>query len=97
MEFHYRPTGHYFGDVVPFYWQGEYHLFYLRGAYSPPIQRGCSWTGKARFQMRQVAADRRGGHRASSAGDDDEGSVEPEPAQLSRAPGIGRGGVWKES
>jgi sucrose-6-phosphate hydrolase SacC (GH32 family) len=28
---HYRPKVGVFGDVIPFYWKGEYHIFYLRG------------------------------------------------------------------
>ena len=33
--FHYRPQDGYFGDTVPFFWQGQYHLFYLKGQSDP--------------------------------------------------------------
>jgi len=32
MSLHYRPHDGYLGDVIPFYWQGEWHLFYLKAA-----------------------------------------------------------------
>lgn len=31
LPFHYRPDVGTFGDAVPFFWKGKYHLFYLRG------------------------------------------------------------------
>ncbi len=35
---HYRPPHRWVGDLIPFFWQGEYHLFYLPRA---PEQRHC--------------------------------------------------------
>ena len=32
---HYRPRRGVFADPIPFYWNGEYHVFYLRGAAGP--------------------------------------------------------------
>lgn len=32
---HYRPDDGYFGDPIPFYWQGVYHLFYLKAPMEP--------------------------------------------------------------
>ena len=28
---HFRPEGMKAGDVIPFFWKGSYHLFYLKG------------------------------------------------------------------
>ena len=33
--FHYCPPDGYFGDPVPFFWKGDYHLFYLIGQFDP--------------------------------------------------------------
>ena len=33
--FHYCPQDGYFGDPVPFFWKGEYHLLYLIGQFDP--------------------------------------------------------------
>lgn len=30
MSVHYRPSDGFVGDPIPFYWDGEYHLFYLK-------------------------------------------------------------------
>ncbi|MEM4610254.1 MAG: hypothetical protein QW190_05155 [Thermoproteota archaeon] len=27
---HYRPVDGFFGDAIPFYWRGSYHVFYLK-------------------------------------------------------------------
>jgi sucrose-6-phosphate hydrolase SacC (GH32 family) len=32
---HYRPRRGVFADPIPFFWKGEYHVFYLRGAAGP--------------------------------------------------------------
>ncbi len=32
---HYRPRRGVFADPIPFFWKGEYHVFYLRGAVGP--------------------------------------------------------------
>jgi len=29
MMLHFRPQGRWIGDLIPFFWRGEYHLFYL--------------------------------------------------------------------
>jgi beta-fructofuranosidase len=35
MALFYRPTDGYVGDVIPFYWQGAYHAFYLKAPLEP--------------------------------------------------------------
>lgn len=32
---HYRPKEGVFGDPIPFYWDGQYHVFYLQGGVGP--------------------------------------------------------------
>ena len=32
-KLHYRPENGYFGDTIPFYWEGQYHVIYLEGQY----------------------------------------------------------------
>ncbi len=32
-KLHYRPSTGYFGDPIPFYWDEQYHLFYLEGQF----------------------------------------------------------------
>ena len=32
IDLHFQPEGTVLGDVVPFYWDGVYHVFYLRGS-----------------------------------------------------------------
>lgn len=39
---HYRPSNGYFGDPIPFYWDNQYHLFYLLGQFDE--QRRVSYT-----------------------------------------------------
>ena len=34
-KIHYRPANGYFGDAIPFYWEGHYHVFYLEGQLEP--------------------------------------------------------------
>jgi beta-fructofuranosidase len=34
-KLHYRPANGYFGDTIPFYWEGQYHVFYLEGQFDP--------------------------------------------------------------
>ena len=34
-KLHYRPTAGYFGDAIPFYWEGQYHVFYMEGQFDP--------------------------------------------------------------
>jgi len=38
MMLHFRPQGRWIGDLIPFFWRGEYHLFYLPRA---PEGRHC--------------------------------------------------------
>lgn len=35
MDIYYRPEDGYVGDVIPFFWQGQYHAFYLKA----PLRR----------------------------------------------------------
>jgi len=30
MNINYKPSEAWTGDYIPFFWQGEYHLFYLK-------------------------------------------------------------------
>lgn len=30
-KLHFRPASGVLGDTIPFYWKGEYHVFYLKG------------------------------------------------------------------
>lgn len=32
---HYKPTDGYFGDPIPFFWNGTYHIFYLKAPLEP--------------------------------------------------------------
>ena len=34
-KLHFRPAGGYFGDTVPFFWEGTYHLSYLKRQVDP--------------------------------------------------------------
>ena len=34
-KLHYRPATGFFGDPIPFYWEGEYHVFYLEAQVDP--------------------------------------------------------------
>ena len=43
MQVFYRPADGYVGDVIPFYWQGQYHAFYLK-APLPPRREGANGT-----------------------------------------------------
>ncbi len=43
MDVFYRPEDGYVGDVIPFYWQGQYHAFYLK-APLPPAREGADGT-----------------------------------------------------
>lgn len=43
MGIYYRPADGFVGDVIPFYWQGTYHAFYLK-APLPPKREGASYT-----------------------------------------------------
>jgi beta-fructofuranosidase len=36
MSFLYQPRDGFAGDFIPFYWQGDYHLFYLKDYRDPP-------------------------------------------------------------
>lgn len=48
---HYKPNDGYFGDPVPFYWDGEYHLFYLKAPLEPK-RHGASFTSYAHISSR---------------------------------------------
>ena len=43
MRVFYRPADGFVGDVIPFYWQGQYHAFYLK-APLPPARSGANGT-----------------------------------------------------
>ena len=43
MSIFYRPDDGYVGDVIPFYWEGQYHAFYLK-APLPPLRHGADHT-----------------------------------------------------
>ncbi len=43
MSVFYRPSDGFVGDVIPFYWEGVYHAFYLK-APLPPLRSGADGT-----------------------------------------------------
>jgi beta-fructofuranosidase len=45
MSIFYKPDDGWAGDVIPFYWQGEYHLFYLKDlrVAADKVALGASW------------------------------------------------------
>ena len=46
MALFYRPADGFVGDIVPYYWQGLYHVFYLK-APLPPLRHGADGTAYA--------------------------------------------------
>ena len=48
---HYRPTDGYFGDPIPFFWDGVYHMFYLKAPLEPK-RHGASFTSYAHVSTR---------------------------------------------
>jgi beta-fructofuranosidase len=53
MRVFYRPTDGFVGDVIPFYWQGAYHAFYLK-APLPPKRNGADGTPYAHVVSRDL-------------------------------------------
>src|SRR5690349_15669792 len=44
MHINYKPTDGWAGDLIPLFWQGEYHLFYLKDFRDIPNQgEGTPW------------------------------------------------------
>ena len=39
---HYRPSDGFFGDAIPFYWKGSYHIFYLKATRA--VDERLSWS-----------------------------------------------------
>jgi beta-fructofuranosidase len=54
MPLHYRPADGFVGDVIPFFWRGIYHLFYLK-APLPPARSGAHATPWAHIASRNLA------------------------------------------
>ncbi len=52
MSIFYRPTDGFVGDVIPFYWQGQYHAFYLK---TPPKRKGADGTSYAHVVSTDLA------------------------------------------
>ena len=55
MPLHYRPADGFVGDVIPFFWRGDYHLFYLK-APLPPAREGAGgvpWAHIVSSNLRQ--------------------------------------------
>jgi beta-fructofuranosidase len=50
----YRPNDGFVGDVIPFYWQDQYHAFYLK-APLPPRRKGADGTPYAHVVSRDLA------------------------------------------
>lgn len=53
MDVFYRPKDGYVGDVIPFYWEGQYHAFYLK-APLPPARNGADGTPYAHVVSRDL-------------------------------------------
>jgi beta-fructofuranosidase len=53
MNIFYRPADGFVGDVIPFYWQGAYHAFYLK-APLPPRRNGADGTPYAHLVSRDL-------------------------------------------
>ncbi len=49
--FHYKPADGYFGDPIPFYWEGIYHVFYLKAPLEP-TRHGADSTSYAHISTR---------------------------------------------
>ncbi|MBZ0288495.1 MAG: hypothetical protein K8I30_12835 [Anaerolineae bacterium] len=44
MNLFFKPQDGWAGDFIPFYWQGEYHLFYLKDYRQPDVHgEGTPW------------------------------------------------------
>lgn len=44
MKIHYQPEGHFFGDCMPFYWEGKYYLYHQRDTRNPgPFGEPFGW------------------------------------------------------
>ena len=44
MKIHYHPEGHFFGDCMPFYWDGKYYLYHQRDTRNPgPFGEPFGW------------------------------------------------------
>ncbi len=54
MSVFYKPADGFLGDVIPFYWQGLYHAFYLK-APLPPLRNGAHHTPYAHVASRDLA------------------------------------------
>jgi beta-fructofuranosidase len=52
MSIFYRPSNGFVGDVIPFYWQGQYHAFYLK---TPPVRKGADGTSYAHVVSSDLA------------------------------------------
>jgi beta-fructofuranosidase len=53
MKFYYQPSDGYVGDVIPFYWQGVWHAFYLK-APLPPARKIADGTSYAHLSSRDL-------------------------------------------
>lgn len=53
MPLHYRPADGFVGDVIPFFWEGAYHLFYLKAPFLP-ARRGAEGTSWAHIVSRNL-------------------------------------------
>ena len=53
MSVFYKPTDGFLGDVIPFYWDGVYHAFYLK-APLPPLRVGAHHTPYAHLTSRDL-------------------------------------------
>lgn len=49
--YHYKPVDGYFGDPIPFFWNGVYHLFYLKAPLEPK-RHGASHTSYEHISTR---------------------------------------------
>ncbi len=54
MTVFYKPADGFVGDVIPFYWDGLYHAFYLK-APLPPLRAGADHTPYAHLASRDLA------------------------------------------
>jgi beta-fructofuranosidase len=50
---HYKPADGYFGDPIPFFWNGEYHMFYLKAPLEPQ-RHGADFTSYAHLSSRDL-------------------------------------------
>ncbi|MCY3833126.1 MAG: glycoside hydrolase family 32 protein [Chloroflexi bacterium] len=53
MSVFYKPADGFVGDVIPFYWEGVYHAFYLK-APLPPLRDGANHTPYAHLASRDL-------------------------------------------